>query len=137
MRGLRNLSILLLVSVAISASFGACWREPWSRYAEDEKGGHFYSPRSVERKDDGTVTLSGRVVEKRGWFTSIARFHRYSFNCEGRRYIRYVEGEIKRSGCSRETSGDMRRAKEAAPLLDVQPGSTVEKLFDIVCGEEE
>jgi hypothetical protein len=30
----------------------------------------------------------------------------------------------------------MRRAKEAAPLLDVQPGSSVEKLFDIVCGEE-
>jgi hypothetical protein len=132
----RKIGVVLIAAAIIITLASWEWGGNGKHYATTMEGTHFYSPGTIERKNDGTATLEGRVEEERGWFTSVTRLYHYDFDCEGRRYIRYVEKETKRSGCSQETSAGMRRAKEAAPLLDVQPGSTVEKLFDIVCVKE-
>jgi hypothetical protein len=130
----RKIGVVLIAAAIIIAIASWEWGGNWKHYATTREGTHFYSPRTMEREHDGTATLKGRVVEERGWFTSVTRLYHYDFDCEGRRFIRYVEKETRRSGCSQETSAGMRRAKEAAPLLDVQPGSTVEKLYRIICG---
>jgi hypothetical protein len=121
----------------MSVSFSMCTKEDdrWKTFASSEKGDHSYDVSTIRETKYGTRMTLERVWKEENMLSHIEHVYYHEFSCDERKHVSYLKSEDRLSGC-KGTSRHPHWVRQDLPVLDIEAGSTVEKLFSIVCMKE-